>query len=146
MSTGCHSSTSGPPVFARRIACTIAVPSTICSRFPKPSSPGLSRGSTWMAGTRPAMTKRESRRTLAYRAFKREQALFGGEPASAAIAAHPAFRQYAMAGDDDRDRVLAASPTDSARRRADCLCELAIAAGLAKGDGLHRRPDAPFEP
>src|SRR5690348_4667135 len=50
-----------------------------------------------------------------------------------------------MAGNDDRDRVAPAGAADGARGRADCRSEIAVAAGFAIGDLLHRRPDAVFE-
>ena len=81
----------------------------------------------------------------AHRAFEREQALFGDEPALAAIAAEPALRQHAVAGDDDRDRVLAAGAADRAWRRADGRSKIAVTAGLAIGNCLHRRPDPRLE-
>src|SRR5579864_5922035 len=114
-SASCHSSTSGPPVFAKRIACTMGLALLSC------------------------------RVVLAERAFEREQRLLGCHPAGAAIAAEAALRQYPVAGDDDRDRVPAAGAADGAGRRADEGCELAIGAGLAKRDPAHRRPNALLE-
>src|SRR5260221_12926064 len=75
------------------------------------------------------------RPVAAERALEREEALLGGEPARSAIAAEPALGQHAMARDDDRDRVLAAGTADGARRRTDRPREIAVAAGLAVGDG-----------
>ena len=75
-------------------------------------------------------------------ALEREQrAVLVGEAALAAVAAEPALRQHAVARDDDRDRVAAAGAADRARRRADRMREIAVAARLAIGDRLHRRPD-----
>src|SRR5437763_4799898 len=50
-----------------------------------------------------------------------------------------------MARDHDWNRVVAAGAADRARRRAGIGGESAIAARLAIGDLLHRRPDALLE-
>src|ERR1700681_2288959 len=69
-----------------------------------------------------------------------------GEPAGKAreLAARP---DHAVAGRDDRDRVLAVRRPDRAGRGrpADLARDLAVAAGLAERDREQRRPDALLE-
>src|SRR5690349_5088636 len=79
-------------------------------------------------------------------ALQHEELRLGLEAAVAAVAAElAAAREHAVAGDDDRQRIAAASAADLLGDAAGVMGDLPVAAGLAIGDALHGRPDLLLE-
>src|SRR6266567_1357803 len=79
-------------------------------------------------------------------ALQHEELGLGLEAAVAAVAAElAAAGEHAVARDDDRQRVAAASAADLLGHAAGVMGDLAVAAGLAIGDALHGGPDLLLE-
>src|SRR5579863_2236172 len=129
----CQIRTSGPPVFSKRIACTMIYLPEFGGRVLEAK------------GEKAKLFRLDQCRFRCQRAFELQQGALCVQAAGTAIAAHPAFAQHPVAWDDHRDRVAAAGTADRARRRPDRGGEVAVAAGFAIRNVLHRRPNTLLE-